>query len=109
MFFKYGNPHIRQRFKHILNIAEFQPGEGKLYKLAPVMQEGGTLVADESVNGIQFVCKGEINNNGKNIRLSAGTSIQFKEDAGINMTGGDFVCSNSTLTGIDSSQWNGIF
>ena len=27
----------------------YQPGEGKLYKIAPVMQEGGTLVADEEV------------------------------------------------------------
>jgi hypothetical protein len=26
----------------------FNPGEGKLFKLAPVMQEGGTLVTDES-------------------------------------------------------------
>ncbi|MBS1552985.1 MAG: T9SS type A sorting domain-containing protein [Bacteroidetes bacterium] len=92
-----------------VNMGEFNPGEGKLYKLSPVMQEGGTLVADESVNGIQFVCKDEVNNNGKNIRLSGGTSIQFKEDAGINMTGGDFICSNSNLSGSDSSQWNGIF
>lgn len=90
-------------------VGDFLPGEGKLYKLAPVMQEGGTLVADEEVSNIQFVCKDEVNNNGKNVRLSGGTSIQFKEDAGINITGGNFVCSNSTLTGIDSSQWNGIF
>ncbi len=44
------------------------PGEGKLYKVAPVMQEGGTLVADEECSGT-FDCKGEVNNNGKNISL----------------------------------------
>jgi hypothetical protein len=36
----------------------FQPGEGKLYKLAPVMQEGGTLVADEDCGGFEFECRG---------------------------------------------------
>ena len=50
-------------------LGDFMPGEGRLYKLAPVMQEGGTLVADESIDNINFNCNGDVNNNGKNITL----------------------------------------
>ena len=73
-----------------LDMGIYQPGEGKLYKLAPVMQEGGTLVADESVSG-SFDCKGLVSNGGKNITLIPGTTINFtNSDARIIMNGGNF-------------------
>jgi hypothetical protein len=73
-----------------IDMGVYQPGEGKLYKLAPVMQEGGTLVADESVSGT-FECKAEVNNNGYNVTLSPGTTINFSDaDARIKMNGGSF-------------------
>ncbi|MBS1552987.1 MAG: hypothetical protein JST15_13055 [Bacteroidetes bacterium] len=97
-----------------VNMGEFNPGEGKLYKLSPVMQEGGTLVADEEVSNIQFVCNGTVLNNGKNITIGSGTEIFFREGAGINMTGGNFICDGSSgignilLQGIYRELWNGI-
>jgi len=95
-------------------VGDFLPGEGKLYKLSPVMQEGGTLVADEEVSNIQFVCKSTVKNNGKNITIGSGTEIFFREGAGINMTGGNFICDGSPgngnilLQGINREHWNGI-
>jgi hypothetical protein len=73
-----------------IDMGIYQPGEGKLYKLAPVMQEGGTLVANEEVNGT-FNCNGEVNNNGKNITLKPATTINFTGlSARINMSHGSF-------------------
>jgi len=60
------------------SLGYFDPGEGKLFKLAPVMQEGGALVADEECGG-DIECKGEVNNNGKNIFLKPGTNISFAD------------------------------
>jgi len=69
-----------------INHEWYLPGEGKLYKIAPVMQEGGALVADEECGG-DFDCKGEVNNNGKNIFLKPGTNISFADHtARIKMT-----------------------
>jgi hypothetical protein len=69
----------------------FQPGEGKLYKLAPVMQEGGTLFADEDCGGFEFECRGEVNNNGHDITIVPNTTILFaNSSARIIMNGGKF-------------------
>lgn len=74
----------------LIDCGIFNPGEGRLFKLAPVMQEGGTLVANEECSG-EFDCTGEVNNNGKDIRLSPGTTISFTNtSARIKMTGGSF-------------------
>ncbi len=98
-----------------LDMGIYQPGEGKLYKLAPVMQEGGTLVADESVSG-SFDCKGLVSNGGKNITLIPGTTINFtNSDARIIMNGGNFKSGINTgdntapvnLQGKDT-LWKGI-
>ncbi len=97
-------------------VGGFLPGEGKLYKLAPVMQEGGTLVANEQVEGITFVCNGPVNNNGKDISILEGTKINFKTGAGIIMNGGKLTCSNYStntsenvlLKGYNGQQWKGI-
>ncbi|MCB0727214.1 MAG: T9SS type A sorting domain-containing protein, partial [Ignavibacteriae bacterium] len=99
-----------------INMGEFKPGEGKLYKLAPVMQEGGTLVADESVSG-SFDCKGLVNNGGKNITLIPGTTINFaNSDARIVMNGGNFKSGINTgdntapvnLQGKEDTLWKGL-
>ncbi|MBK8983431.1 MAG: hypothetical protein IPM38_14190 [Ignavibacteria bacterium] len=68
----------------------YQPGEGRLYKLAPVMQEGGTLVADESIDNLNFNCNGDVNNNGKNITLYVGTTVNFADEVKWNIDSGDF-------------------
>ena len=53
-----------------ITIASFEPGEGKLYKIAPVMQEGGTLVCDENIENLNpFDCKDNVYGNGHNITI----------------------------------------
>ncbi len=42
---------ISKNDTNYLFLGDFMPGEGKLYRIAPVMQEGGTLVADEECSG----------------------------------------------------------
>ena len=100
--------------KSDINLDWYLPGEGKLYKLAPVMQEGGTLVADEECGG-DIECKGEVNNNGKNIFLKPGTNTSFADHtARIKMTGGVFKSGYSQtqntpvyLMGMDNNSWKG--
>ena len=58
---------------------EFQPGEGKLLKIAPVMTEGGMLVCDEYIN-TNFTCNGMVFGNGQNITINQGKTISFKEN-----------------------------
>jgi hypothetical protein len=47
-----------KRTSTMFDLGWYMPGEGKLYKIAPVMVEGGTLVADESVSG-NVICNGQ--------------------------------------------------
>ena len=83
-----------------INMGEFKPGEGKLFKLAPAMQEGGTLVDDEECSG-EFDCKGEVNNNGKNLTIKPSTTINFtNSNARIKMNGGNF---KSGYTSVEST------
>ena len=98
-----------------LYLGEYDPGEGRLYRVAPVMHEGGTLAANEQVEGITFVCNGPVYNNGKDISILEGTKINFKTGAGITMNGGKLTCSNySTNTSENvllkgyNGPWNGI-
>jgi tetratricopeptide (TPR) repeat protein len=99
------------------SLGYFNPGEGKLYKIAPVMQEGGTLVTDEDCGGFEFDCKGEVNNNGMSVNIKPGTTINFTStSARINMDGGDFTTGNSLsetspvyLRGKNGSFWKGLF
>jgi hypothetical protein len=86
-----------RRSASFIDFGLFQPGEGKLYKLAPVMQEGGTLVADEDCGGFEFECRGEVNNNGHDITIVPNTTIVFvNTSARINMNGGSFNSGSST-------------
>ncbi|MBX7041461.1 MAG: T9SS type A sorting domain-containing protein [Ignavibacteria bacterium] len=97
-------------------LADFLPGEGKLYKLAPVMQEGGTLVADEDCGGFEFECKGEVNNNGHDITIVPNTTIVFvNTSARINMNGGNFKSGiypdeslPITLKSVGTATWKGL-
>jgi len=97
------------------NLGRFLPGEGKLFKLAPVMQEGGTFVCNEEIGNISFDCKGTVNNAGYNITINAKTTIQFHSGTEINMTHGRLICGSETyasndinLTGKDNAFWHGL-
>lgn len=79
-----------------IEVAEiFEPGEGKLIKLVPVLQEGGTLVCDENIN-TSITCKQNVYNNGYDITMGTSTNITFSESAGIYMTGGNLTIGGET-------------
>ena len=106
---------FNKRIVSWVNLGWFLPGEGKLYKLAPIMQEGGTLVADEDCGGFEFECKGEVNNNGHDITIVPNTTILFSNtNARIVMNGGSFHSGSSSesypiyLNAKSGSTWRGL-
>jgi hypothetical protein len=96
-------------------ITVFEPGEGKLFKVVPVMQEGGEFVANEFVNA-NVICKDTVYNDGYNLDISIPTVIEFKAAGKIIMDGGSFFCGyhpgngedDITLKGNGSDKWTGI-
>ncbi|MBK6505029.1 MAG: hypothetical protein IPG02_05020 [Ignavibacteria bacterium] len=104
-----------KRDNSTINLGWFLPGEGKLYKLAPVIQEGGTLIADEDCGGFEFECRGEVNNNGYDITIVPNTTILFSNtNARIVMNGGSFHSGSSSesypiyLKAKSGSTWRGL-
>ncbi len=98
-----------------ISLGWFNPGDGKLYKIAPVMQEGGTLIADESFGGVTFVCKDTVTSNGKNITITGTTTtIDFTDSATIIMDDANFYCGQFntgqfiTFKGIHNHKWRGL-
>ena len=95
----------------------FQPGEGKLLKLAPVMQTGGTFVCNEEVMTSNVICDSTVFNNGYNLSLYQGTTIKFKNKGKIVFNGGNFssgmIPQNTSyglteFSGYNSGTWEGI-
>ena len=99
-----------KRATALLDLGWYNPGQGKLYKIAPVIQEGGTLVCDETVSTSTFTCNGTVFNNGNDLTISPNTTITFSNKAGIEMNGGSFECGDFsmdnfvTFNGTDSSK-----
>ncbi len=94
---------------------EFQPGEGILFKIAPVMQEGGTFVCDELVTATTFNCNGTVNTGGYNLNIPATnglTTISFAQNGTILGNGGtDFLIGGNNqvvLKGQGGGKWRGI-
>lgn len=96
---------------------EFLPGEGKLFRLAPVMKIGGTLIADETLNSANFVCDSTVYNDGHNILFYVGCSVKFNQKGKIVMNGGSFESGhypdNPTnqqvlFQGNNGYQWEGL-
>ncbi|MFA5404496.1 MAG: hypothetical protein WC358_06140, partial [Ignavibacteria bacterium] len=104
---------------HEINLGNFLPGEGKLYKIRPVMCTGGTLVCNEYLN-TTFDCDSIVYNNGFNITVFAGTNIDFSNKGKIVMDGGSFVCDYSPskdkegnrstviFAGKNNQSWDGL-
>ena len=100
-----------KRATALLDLGWYNPGQGKLYKIAPVIQEGGTFVCDEAVSPSTFTCNGMVFNNGYDLTISPNTTITFSNNAGIEMNGGSFECgvysmddNQVTFYGSDSSK-----
>ncbi|MBS1494937.1 MAG: T9SS type A sorting domain-containing protein [Bacteroidetes bacterium] len=104
-----------------IDLEPFEPGEGRIYKISPVMRTGGNLLADENPSNpnLLFECRGIVNTNGHSIIYPGGTEIRFGENCGINVTSdgsniGKFVVNDdsghpTSFKAIDNAhQWNGI-
>lgn len=93
----------------------FKPGEGKLFKISPVMKSGGTLVADENIEGVSFTCEDTVFNNGYNITIGANTTIHFTDTSAIVMDSGSFTMGSAEVSGsqsitsdaVNGSSWRG--
>jgi hypothetical protein len=96
-----------------LDAGTFQPGEGKLFKLVPVMQNGGNLICNESFSGQTFTNESVVYGNGYNINIGGNNTISFKSSGGIQMYGGTFICGTKfanqpiVLQG-DNGTWLGM-
>ena len=102
-----------------VNLGAYLPGEGKLYKLVPVMVTGGTFITDESIS-TTFNCDSTVYNNGYNLTVRCGTNISFSSKGKIVMNGGSFNCSYIpdgptpdpcamvNFQGKSGAQWEGI-
>lgn len=98
------------------SLGEFLPGEAKLFKVVPVMQEGGTFVCDESFTALTSVCLGVVNNGAYNLDIGQGTIIYFGDYAKIQMNGGEFTCGYSftqdaslvDFAGYNNQDWEGL-
>ena len=101
----------------ILELGWYNPGQGKLYKVAPVMQDGGTFVCNEYVSSSagSFDCKGIVTNNGYELEIEKGVTINFTDTAKIEFSHSRFKSgvsgsgnNNVMLKGNGSGQWSGL-
>jgi len=77
----------------------FKPGEGKLFKVVPVLPSGGMLAGDENLSGVSFTCEAPVYNNGHNITIGANTTIHFNDSSRFVMNGGVFTVGDQNTSG----------
>ncbi len=107
-----------KRIVRNLDLGWFDPGQGRLYKVVPVMVHGGALVDNEEINNVTIDLDTTINTNGKNLTIGSGVNINFKTNAKIEMNGGNFICGtvseaynapkSVTLQAQSGTKWGGI-
>ncbi len=97
----------------------FEPGEGKMFKLTPVFQEGGELVADDTLSGNMFFGDTIITNGHNVVIEGTNTTLTFSDSACIIMNGGTFTVDDaSEMTGpndknifksaVSGHKWGGL-
>jgi hypothetical protein len=98
-----------------VDLGRYNPGEGKLYKLIPVMVDGGTFAYDEICGGIEFPCNGQVNNGTQDLTIIPGTTIDFSNEGKIVMSYGELTIGSNgdnvpgvTLRGKTGNYWDGI-
>jgi len=99
----------------LLDFGWFEPGEGKIFKMEPVMISGGELAGDENISGESFTCEAPVYNNGYNITIGANTTIHFNDSSKFVMDGGVFTVGdqnisapqNITSDAVTGSSWSG--
>jgi type IX secretion system substrate protein len=99
----------------LLDLNWYMPGQGKLYRISPVMVKGGTLVTDESISDVSFTCEDTVWNDGYDITIGNSTTISFTDTSKIIMDGGTFQMgeehdsnpSSITSNAVSSNHWFG--
>jgi hypothetical protein len=100
-----------------LNNGWFKPGEGRLYKMVPTVESGGSLSCDEYIQSGTFNCQDTIFTNGYNLTIGFGTTINFSDSGCIVVNGGSFTCGdvsqptherNIIFKGISNNNWSGF-
>jgi hypothetical protein len=90
----------------------FKPGEGKLFRLAPVIFDGGMLVSDEVISEDAMISD-TVWTDGFNLTIEDGSTITFDTNGVIVAQGGNFTCgdlsgSHGGVDLIGTGEWNGI-
>ncbi|MBS1494936.1 MAG: hypothetical protein JST55_15590, partial [Bacteroidetes bacterium] len=97
-----------------VDLGWFNPGQGKLYKVVPVMKVGGTFAGNEFIQNMTFDCNGTVYTNGHNLTLNEGVNISFADSVQIIMSDGKFASGVSgrtrytNLTAQSGRRWLGI-
>lgn len=102
-------------YNNYIDLGWFNPGEGRLYQMVPVIPSGGELLTDEVISGVEFTCEAPVYNNGHNITIEAGTTIHFNDSSRFVMNGGTFTVGdqntngsqNITCDAVNGSSWLG--
>ncbi len=104
-----------KRISNIISLGKFKPAQGKLYKLVPVMVDGGTFVCDELVVATTVNCNGIVNTGGYNLNIPAInglTTISFSQNGTIQgYNGTDFLIGGNNqvvLKAQNGNKWRGI-
>jgi len=98
-----------------VDLGWFDPGQGKLYKIVPVLPTGGILAGDEDITSQSFTCEAPVYNNGYNITIGANTTIHFNDSSKFVMSGGVFTVGdqntsapqNITSDAVPGGSWRG--
>ncbi len=90
-----------------LSLGWYLPGEGKLYKIAPVMQEGGTLVTDEIMTAQSFTCKDTVISRGIDITFAGHNNVvSFADSATIIMDSAQFYSGDNPANACNTIEKN---
>jgi hypothetical protein len=117
-----GNPtaqHIQfdKTIEQLIDLGQdFDPGEGRLYKIVPTAQIGGNLFCDENISNEEFTCLDTVYNNGHNITIGSGTTIHFTDSSKFIMNGGTFQLGgpnyngpcNISIGAASGNRWTGF-
>ena len=83
----------------LLDLGFYDPGEGRLYKISPVMSSGGNLVADENIENDNLICEDTVYTAGYNLIIGNNTSINFTDSSTFIINGGTFTIGDAAVAG----------
>jgi hypothetical protein len=79
-----------------VEVSDFNPGDGKLFKLEPAIISGGTLAADEIITSDKNITiLDTLFTNGYNLTIEDGAHISFTDTSAIVVNGGSFTAGTS--------------